>query len=102
MGVDEWQLESVRRDVRQTVDAVGREAVILPLLSVRDDRRAGFFKLAQRLENGLLIKRLQAAARAAFLLPRLDQGKRTRNATDRLRRNFHRAHFPPRSGNHEN
>ncbi len=55
----ERDLEAVRGGVRQPVDAVRPEVVVLPLLAVGDDRRAGGLEPRDRVADRLLVERVQ-------------------------------------------
>ena len=57
----ERDLEAVRGRVRQPVHAVGPEVVVLPLLAVGDDRRAGGLEPLDGVPDRLLVERVQAA-----------------------------------------
>ena len=60
----ERDLEAVGRRVRQAVDAVGPEVVVLALLAVGDDRRAGRLELLDRVADRLVVERRRAPGRA--------------------------------------
>src|ERR1700730_842371 len=64
----EWQFESIRCGIRQPLDTVSREVVILSLLPVGDDGRACGLKLLDRLTDGFVVKWLQNGMRANVVL----------------------------------
>jgi hypothetical protein len=56
MTVRERYLETVRGRVRKAMDAICREIVMLSLLAVRDDRRAGGFEPFDGVSNRIFIE----------------------------------------------
>ena len=85
----ERDLEAVRGRVRQPVDAVGPEVVVLPLLAVGDDRRAGGLEPLDGVPDRLLVERVQRRVRAVRRRDRLDQPQGPRDTADRLGWDFH-------------
>src|SRR5271165_1721494 len=85
----EWQFESIRCGIRQPLDAICREVVILSLLSISDNRRACGLKLFDRLPDGFVVKRFHTRVRAAVPIDCIKQFQRARNTPDRLGRNSH-------------
>ena len=69
----ERDLEAVGGGVRQPVDAVGPEVVVLPLLAVGDDRRAGCLEPRDGVPDRLVVERVQRRVRAVRRRDRLDQ-----------------------------
>ena len=65
MSIREWQFKPVRCGIRQTLDAVSCEVVILSLLPVSDNRRARGLELLDRVPDGFFIKRLYTRMRTA-------------------------------------
>ena len=59
-------LETVGGGIRQAVYAVRPEVMVLPLLPVRDHRRAGSLELLDRVPRGLFVKVIQARVSAIF------------------------------------
>ena len=80
----EWDLEAIRRRVRQPVHAIRPEIVILLLLAVGDHRRACGLESLDGVSDCLLIERIQCRVRAVSCRERLDQPKRPRNTPDWL------------------
>ena len=80
----ERDLEAVRGRVRQPVDAVGPEVVVLPLLAVGDHRRAGGLEPLDGVPDRLVVERVQRRVRAVRRRDRLDQPEGPRDAADRL------------------
>ena len=58
----ERDLEAVRGGVRQPVDAVGPEVVVLPLLAVGDDRRAGGLEPLDGVPDRLVVERVRSGS----------------------------------------
>src|SRR5436190_9949293 len=54
----EGQREAVRGDVARILDTVGREVVVLPLLAVADDGRAGVFEFPDGVADGPFVETL--------------------------------------------
>ena len=69
----ERDLEAVRGRVRQPVDAVRPEVVVLPLLAVGDDRRAGGLEPRDGVADRLVVERVQRRVGAVSRRDRLDQ-----------------------------
>ncbi len=65
---------------------IGREIVILPLLTVRDDWRAGGLKPLNRIANRILIMRFEARILTAGSAAPLDEVYWPRNTANWLRR----------------
>src|ERR1700738_4034430 len=80
----EWQFEPIRCGIRQPLDAVSREFVILPLPPVGETRRACGLKLLDRLTDGFVVKWFQTGMRATVLPDCIKQFRRPRNTPDRL------------------
>ena len=59
MAGRERDLEAVRGRVRQPVDAVRPEVVVLPLLAVGDDRRAGGLEPLDGVADRLVVERVE-------------------------------------------
>jgi hypothetical protein len=89
MSIREWQFKPVRCGIRQTLDAVSCEVVILSLLPVSDNRRARGLELLDRVADGFLIKRLYTRMRVAVPFNCIKQFRGARNTPDRLGRNNH-------------
>jgi hypothetical protein len=70
--MDKRQLESIRRDIRQPVYAVGREVMILSLLAVGDHRRARRLKTLDRVADRLVEQRVERRIGAAACPDRFD------------------------------
>ncbi len=80
--------ETIRRCVRETVHGVRREAVVLPLFAVSDDRRARRLEPLDGVPNGVFIVRSQIGLLVGIrsVAPRdpLDQFRRSGNAANGL------------------
>jgi hypothetical protein len=81
--------ETVGRGVRAAFDAVGPEVVILALLAVADDRRAGRFEALYGVANRGVVERLQRRVVAIEARQRFDELERSRDAADRFRGDGH-------------
>ena len=76
MARRERDLEAVRRGVGKSVDAVGPEVVVLALLAVGDDRRAGGLELRDRVADGRVVQRVQGRIlRSAAIASISDSGR---------------------------
>jgi hypothetical protein len=82
----ERDLETVRCGVRQIVHRVRPEVVVLALLAVGDDRRAGRLESRDRVTDRRLVHRIESRIIGVAVGHRLDELQRARNASDRLRR----------------
>src|SRR3954469_21893654 len=80
----EWNLESVRRCIGQSMHAVGPEIVVLSLFAVGDHGRAGRFEALNAVANRRVKERRQCRVRDISCGDRLDQFKRSWDATDGL------------------
>ena len=69
----ERDLEAVRGGVRQPVHAVRPEVVVLPLLAVGDDRRAGGLEPLDGVADRLVVERVQRRVGAVSRRDRLDE-----------------------------
>ena len=77
--------EAVGVGVRQPLHGIGPEILVLPLLSIGDDRRAGGLEPLDRIADRLLIERVESGVGAVPALGnRRDQGGRPGNAADWL------------------
>jgi len=100
MAGGERNPKTVRRGVREAVDRVGPEIVILALLAVGDHRRAGRLEPRDGVGNGVLVQRIEFwVGMISRRRNRLDQAGRPRNTADRFGRNDHQP-LSWRSGRH--
>jgi hypothetical protein len=86
MTVYERDRESIRGRVRKPLQAVRREIVILPLFTVRDDRRAGGFKPLDGVSNRIFIESRDLRILPAVLCDSLDEIEGAWNAANRFGR----------------
>ncbi len=86
---NERKLESVRRQVGQTVDAVGSEVMILALFAVGDHRRTGRFEARDRVADRFFVERIEHRIGAVCGGKRFNQTQRPGNAANRLSWNDH-------------
>ena len=89
MSIRERQFEPIRCGIRQPLDAVSSEVVILSLLPVGDNRRARGLEQLDRVPDGFIVKRLHTGMRAAVPFDCIKQFQGARNTPDRLGRNSH-------------
>src|SRR5688572_12817649 len=83
-------LEAIGGHVRQTVHAIGPEVVILPLLAIADDRRAGRLETDHSVPDSVFVQRLERWIKPIYLSYRVDKFARSGNAANRLCWNCHR------------
>ncbi len=85
----EGNLKAVRGGVGESVNAVSPEVVVLPLLAIGDDRRAGFLEEPNGVADGGVVEPIQCGVGGRGSRNRLKQLERSRNAADRLGGNRH-------------
>ena len=80
MSVREWQFEPIWCGIRQPLDAVSSEVVILSLLPVGDNRRACGLELLDRVPDCFIVKWLHPRMRAAVPFDSIKQFQVTNTA----------------------